>query len=90
MKAGDKNLEGNKVYCKKELSGIHIGKVFTIGNTYVIVNGGNDIIWIKDNVGVDFAFSLNEVRSRNFYDYFYSEQEIRKMKLERIENESRR
>lgn len=78
---------GSKVYCIKDHNYGYIK-----GNYYIIDDIINsDIIAVESSHTVDsFAFTTNKdsILTEYFYEYFITEKEYRKIKLEKL-NESR-
>ena len=75
---------GDKLYCKNNFY-----LWFIAGNNYIITGFIGNYIYIRDKYGNDTPFDINVTYPESYLNYFYSEQEMRKIKLERIENESR-
>ena len=78
---------GGKVYCIKDHN-----YGYTKGDCYIIADIINsDIIAVESTHTVpSFAFTINKdsILTEYFYEYFITEKEYRKLKLEKI-NESR-
>lgn len=85
----------DKVICKKELdSKYKIGLKFVPGKTYTIkkidFNAIYRHLWIENidtkyiNDGSWFSLADSEIGMYNFYEYFYSPQELRKLKLQQL------
>lgn len=89
MKIGDKCL------CKKSLQ-IKLGvsedniiyDIFDISNFYKITKIGKKRIFILGLYHEPFSTIRCDISPWYFYDYFYSSQEIRKIKLEKIHDNS--
>jgi hypothetical protein len=80
---------GNKVLCKKGFFIYYDCCEFKSGEYYSIVNISDTYIIVKNRFGgLDtFIFEQSNYLSQNikfFYDYFYTEKEIRKMKLNKL------
>lgn len=82
--------KGDKLLCKKTLTiknnGDHI-IYFYNGNEYVILYTDNDFVSVTSeykNMPLDFDCRLNDAILEYFYDYFYTKQEIRQLKLESL------
>ena len=75
---------GDKVYCKKERDVIDI----TLGRSYILSIVNTNYISINNNKGLLFSFGTIKYYGYGNYfnDYFYTEKEMRKLKLEAIEN----
>ena len=81
---------GNRLYCKKRLEAEMVwGKTpeswFYVGKWYLINKTGYNYVFVLDNDGSLVVFSMDEKDSRSVQEFFYTEQDIRKMKLEKIE-----
>jgi TPP-dependent trihydroxycyclohexane-1,2-dione (THcHDO) dehydratase len=88
---------GDKIFCHTSFDKYHT-KAIIPGNSYTIYhiedetikNKIKKFIFITDNNGYRKVFTLDKSDGYSYYgNYFYTEQEIRKEKLNKI-NESRR
>lgn len=71
---------GNKVLCKSDYNDPYVikkGEYYTIDSKFIM--GGNMVVIINHII-----FSTKEFDGYYYYDYFYSEKENRKMKLNKI------
>lgn len=80
-----------RIYCKKEVHSIHskqpwvtrqdinIISRFTLGKVYMVHKVDEDGIHITDNQGSERFFTFNR-----FSQCFYTESEMRKMKLNKL------
>lgn len=83
------NNNVGKILCKYSFKDCYIkGKWYDIVFSYVGL--GVDVIGDNDEVHGLYFRRRDDYGYLYIWDYFYTEQEIRKLKLERIENESRR
>ncbi len=80
---------GDEMYCKKSRDGVE--HYLTKGKTYIVLTIGKfsfEIIGDTDEV-VGFYCGTYNNHHFNYKDYFYTIREMRKLKLEKI-NEGRR
>lgn len=83
MKAGD------KLYCIKDMFGQDLGGPYYINRAkeYYFVKlfiGFNNDIYISTENENMHRYSLNFNKMNYVYDFFYTEKEIRKLKLEKL------
>ena len=80
---------GDKLYCKKELYVANFGICFTLDKCYKVASVDVCYLFIQDNDGDNllFYFYKDKVSDRVCNDYFYTEQELRKLKLDRLNEE---
>ena len=71
---------GNIVVCKKDLD---LHGIVSYDKNYKIVDMGKRHITIRNNENLLFSFDTVE-EGFYFYDYFYTEKELRKKKLDEI------
>lgn len=80
---------GELVYCKKELQHykfyMNVGDYCTVADIFdpcykIIDNNSNEDIYFSQDYNAQFKF--------NFKDYFYTEKEIRKMKLKKLSHDN--
>ena len=74
---------GDKLICKERLV-----DWYTIGRTYNIINIEGEQISIKDNMDVSFSFGLLKSTYNDIFfiwRFFYSPNELRKLKLKELE-----
>jgi len=74
------------IYVKDLIQRYYTSTWFYKDKCYIISksNSEGDLIGIIDNDGTMVLFSLSGERSRVFNMYFYTEQEMRKLKLDKI------
>lgn len=100
MKKGDMKVlkPGDKVLCKSEMSGYYknevevyfdAGKFYIVSDIYIYHQKGYGLeYYIFDNTGYRIAFGVKYNTGKGyhlFHNYFYTEKEMRKIKLERLE-----
>ena len=82
---------GDILICKKPfrtVNGVYnsIGDIFNVA-AIVSVNKGGNLVFVKEHYGTnswDFYDYLTTSHTDYLWDHFYTPQEIRKMKLEKI------
>jgi len=88
LKGNFEYKEGDKVRCKKFLKGRYSHSNLYNGSEYIIENvyntaGSGEPVFKPD--GISIYVNANNFRSEDeFYEYFYSKKEIRKMKIDKI------
>jgi len=83
---------GNKYLCKKEYVNVLNDTLLTTGKIYEIVgeNPSLNEFWVKSN-SIELPMSNNKEEgiTRWFWDFFYTEKELRKLKLDTIGRKER-
>lgn len=88
---------GDKIYCKKDFYGyenLRNKPFFCAGESYIIryIRNNEVTIFFKNMISGWTTFIINENNTTifdkdyaNLYDYFYTEKEVRKLKLKQID-----
>jgi len=71
---------GDKIICKKSMQ-FEYKKIFE-NKSYTISYIANNYVYIYDNGGL--VFDRYNKTKQHFYDYFYTEKELRKQKLKKL------
>jgi len=84
--------EGDKLLCKKKSTFIYFGQYY-----YVVFAGklpyNQEFYYLSSNINCYendevYVFQNNDKHGQYIWDYFYTEIEMRKMKLRKIDNEN--
>ena len=80
---------GDRLYCKFNTLNFTKGKMYYIVEIFN-ANDNDMVIAVTNDMGGRSHYTIKEILGYSLSKVFYTEQEIRKLKLERIENEGGR
>jgi len=79
--------KGDKIFCKKNILQTDKKPVILSGKTYEVLSANNLWIEILGESGMKINISISVFSSASpfmYYDYFYTVQELRKLKLDKL------